>query len=178
MTSNLAHLAQPLGCAHHSVLCLVTEVTKPQNSEAVTLIIAEAREPICKHPIVETTKPPTYLFRFPSMSKSVQTKNQHRAILGAPPTSSPEPIRSALPLHRLGETASRESRREPQEEKSPNCKVFVICPSQSLVLLGPLVLRAGLVRPAKRHHPQKSATCPSVSAESWPKRSHPACADS
>ncbi|WP_217643990.1 hypothetical protein, partial [Gemmobacter aquatilis] len=48
-------------------------------SEAVTYIIAEASRPICKHPIVETTKPPTYLFNIPSMSKSMKSKTQHRA---------------------------------------------------------------------------------------------------
>ncbi|MEH7830547.1 hypothetical protein, partial [Gemmobacter denitrificans] len=83
MTSNLAHLAQSLDRARLSVLCLVTEVTKPQNSEAVTLIIAEARGPICKHPIAETTKPPAYPFIH--QCQRAQTQKSQAADHSAPP---------------------------------------------------------------------------------------------
>jgi len=80
LTLNLAHLAQSLDCAHHSVLCLVTEVTKPQNSEAVTYIIAEASRPICHDSIVENDQTAHISLHHSIFKEHQKSKTQHRAI--------------------------------------------------------------------------------------------------
>jgi hypothetical protein len=81
------HIKHDLSIAH--IFCSVLQLSKqqkPQNSEAVTYIIAKASRPIRKHPIVETTKPPTYLFSFYQCQRAPKAKNPApRHFLGAPP---------------------------------------------------------------------------------------------
>ncbi|WP_206614722.1 hypothetical protein, partial [Paenirhodobacter populi] len=60
----------------------------PTNREADNPIIAEARDPICCDHTSKPTKPPAYLFRYPSMSKSQDNKsNQSANPLATQPTS-------------------------------------------------------------------------------------------
>ena len=69
--------------------CLSFHFREPPNSEADTLIIAKAREPICACSIIETTKPPTYLFSKLSMSKSERQKQTGSAYLKRDPPVQP-----------------------------------------------------------------------------------------
>ena len=98
------HIKHDLSIAH--IFCSVLQLSKqqkPQNSEAVTYIIAKASRPICKHPIVETTKPPTYLFRYLAMSKS-KKRNEPTA----PHSWRRQPISSPIPTSApCGPSASR-----------------------------------------------------------------------
>jgi len=125
LTLNLAHLAQSLDCAHHSVLCLVTEVTKPQNSEAVTLIIAEARGPICHDSIVENDQTAHISLHHSIFKEHQKSKTQHRANplarrQASTPASEPQPAVPARPTSLPSVSVRRYLGPQPKTRKRKN----------------------------------------------------------
>ena len=156
------HIKHDLSIAH--IFCSVLQLSKqqkPQNSEAVTYIIAKASRPICKHPIVETTKPPTYLFRFPSMSKSVETTSWRRSLSHSsrrfPNFRFVVSGRFARPASasrrfRFGEEASRPGRQKPQGQKSGNPRKIHKIFAEALVSLTYFLRLTGVTGPEHPHH--------------------------
>ena len=113
-----------------SVLCSrPTKKQKPQNSEADTHIIGQTKATLASRyvsgrSIEKRTKPPTYLFKFPSLSNSNKTKQHelrqsHGAIQATnlefqSRFSNPSPQLPATSA--AGEALSRQSSSAPQEK--------------------------------------------------------------
>lgn len=115
----------------------------------------------------ETTKPPAYLFRYPSCQRAPKSKNQHRAIsLGAPPTLSPS--RPTLPS--FGEAVSRPITTNPQEQKTRPTPTFFTQPSHTPCFIGNPNKKFPQHKPTNQHLSTTQITqLPRINQESPPK---------